>query len=264
MPKTSSKKTLRMKLSAQIRDEVHFTPDEIRKKRNAFLVLNEWGQNNLTSKEKAFLWDCMFNYNMRGEEPSPANLKNRFIKFIWLSMKRYFDQNIASYGTKLEQSEVNNRVTHLIAVMEKNNTLQNALYGAPLTPAAPKSLRKGAESAQKGAEQSPEPEPVPEPVSKPVPNPASKPVEEFDAMDESALATLEREIGTLPLHVRNAVVNRVKEFGFDPVFDDLKRHPLKDSKNITQALVDMNNRLSADCEKKMGELLHLPTSKAIG
>lgn len=83
-------------------------------------------------------------------------------------------------------------------------------------------------------------------------------------MDESALATLEREIGTLPLHVRNAVVNRVKEFGFDPVFDDLKRHPLKDSKSITQALVDMNNRLSADCEKKMGELLHLPTSKAIG
>lgn len=144
-----------MKLSAQIRDEVHFTPDEIRKKRNAFLVLNEWGQNNLTSKEKAFLWDCMFNYNMRGEEPSPANLKNRFIKFIWLSMKRYFDQNIASYGTKLEQSEVNNRVTHLIAVMEKKQYLAKRTIWSSLNPSGTQIAPKGSRVGPKGSRTEP-------------------------------------------------------------------------------------------------------------
>lgn len=269
MPKTSSKKTLRMKLSAQIRDEVHFTPDQIRKKRTSFVIYNEWNQNELTSEEKALLWDAMFRYNTTGEEPATETLENRFIKLIWLNMKRVFDQNLVNYGAKVKQSEINNRVSHLLAQMEKGEVLEDCKSSNDMFLFESESGHDGAktghmesESAQIGSNMGHDPDPVP--VSEPGPKNNPNPRSDSDLAAETALSDLEQKIGAIPSSARSTVIHFITDYGLDQVADELKTHPLKDGDNITQALVDMKNRLSATSDEKMGELLHLPSTKAIG
>lgn len=260
MPKTNSKKTLRMKLSAQIRDEVHFTPDQIREKRSSFVVYNEWNQKELTSEEKSFLWDAMFRYNTTGEEPAPETLENRFIKLIWLNMKRVFDQNLVNYGAKLKQSEINNRVAHMLAEMEKGIT-PNTTYGHDVSLFEPESGRVGSKSAQSGSDMGHDPEPVPEPVPKPKND--HDPASESELSAEAALSAYEQKVGLIPWSARSTIIHLITDFGFERVTDELETHPLKDVGDIAQSLLEMKDRLAATSGERMGELLHLPKNQAV-
>lgn len=251
-----------MKLSAQIRDEVHFTPDQIREKRSSFVVYNEWNQKELTSEEKSFLWDAMFRYNTTGEEPAPETLENRFIKLIWLNMKRVFDQNLVNYGAKLKQSEINNRVAHMLAEMEKGIT-PNTTYGHDVSLFEPKSGHVGSKSAQSGSDMGhdPDPEPVPEPVPKPKNNHDSASESELSA--EAALSAYEQKVGLIPWSARSTIIHLITDFGFERVTDELETHPLKDVGDIAQSLLEMKDRLAATSGERMGELLHLPKNQAV-
>lgn len=240
-----------MKLSAQIRDEVHFTPDQIRKKRTSFVVYNEWNQNELTSEEKALLWDAMFRYNTTGEEPAPETLENRFIKLIWLNMKRVFDQNLVNYGAKLKQREINNRVAHMLAEMEKGKVSENSKLSSDMSFFESDSAPVGSDTGH---------DPVPEPV----PEPKNNPINEPDSVAEAELTAWEEVNGPLPSPTaRNSVRNMITEFGFDRVDNELKAHPLKDVIDVTKALVDMKARLFETSTEKMGELLQMPKNHAV-
>lgn len=253
MPKTTSKKALRMKLSAQIRDEVHFTADQIRAKRSSFVVFNEWNQNELTPKEKALLWDAMFRYNTTGEEPDPDTLENRFIKLIWLNMKRVFDQNLVNYGAKVKQSEINNRVSHLLAQMEKGEVFADSKLSNDMS-------FFGSDSAPFESDTGHDSVPVPSPKNKY----KNDPINEPDSAAEAALTAWEGINGPLPSETaRTSIRNMIIEFGRNRVFSELESHPLKDVNDVAQALVEIKNCLSDNSDEKMGELLLLQKKQIV-
>ena len=65
-----------------------------------------------------------------------------------------------------------------------------------------------------------------------------------DFMAEARVKNWERENGELPSDARDPIVQYIKDFGANPVFAELKNHPIRKEDDLTEALIEMADRLS--------------------